>query len=735
MNQDDWKRLFELLDTFVDISPDRREAWLDKLQGEDRKLRDPLRKLIAQGPQMAAEGFLVKPAAKVVVTDETAPPLEPPPARPAAREPAATSMVARELSEHLGRFIGGVTDAEGLREAFRGYVQRNSKERDNVARWLQQSVASGRLPESIERSLRDILDETNLPGEARPAQPAAPADLPTHPPAASGDPSLLETPTISRFDVTGGPRYVERLSESAWEPPPQSSWQAAPPESARRAQPERAPQASLQPQRPQSPRGYSELPVSLAADDDVPPPRVGMVLGGHFKLVEELGAGGMGHVFKAEDRWAVEAKDRNPYVAVKVLNEEFKKHPDANIALQREVKRAHTLAHQNVIDVYQFERDGPYSYMTMEYLQGQPLDRLIATEFVGGISYERAWPIVQGICAALEYGHTKVYENKKGIVHSDLKPGNVFICKDGGVKLLDFGISRPMAASDADTMTDVTQFDPGEKLRALTLAYASLEMIQGKPPAPSDDIYALGCITYELLAGRHPFLNAEGRKSSAVDAMTAKLVPKRIESLNRTRWEALKRTLAFRREDRTASVAEFVRAFEPKSFVRQHAPAIAAATFATVAGVVAISAYYYRAYVEQSVGPLEMASRDVKLTPEQRQQINDYLGQARDNLSEAKASLPADDLSYILSTGANNVYEILRAALQIQPNNPEALAMRARIADLYAEKARQLVSANMLPQAMELVANGLKVKPSDRDLVLLQREICARDNNACTSMP
>jgi serine/threonine protein kinase len=262
-------------------------------------------------------------------------------------------------------------------------------------------------------------------------------------------------------------------------------------------------------------------------------------------------------------------------------------------------------------------------------------------------------------------------------------------------------------------------------------------MIQGKPPSPSDDIYALGCIVYELLSGHHPYLNVNGRKVSALDALgPPPKTPRRIESLNRQRWEALRRTLQLKREARTVAVVDFLHAFEPKSFLRRNAATIAASALVTVAGSVALGAHYYRGYIEQTVAPLELARRKgPPLTAQQRQQIADYLAHAQEDLNDANVSLSADDLSYILSDGANNVDEILKAALRIDPNNARALTMKAQIADLYARKTRELIAASSLPRAMQLVNSGLKVKPSDRELVRLQREICARDNNACMGAP
>src|SRR5262249_9658211 len=139
------------------------------------------------------------------------------------------------------------------------------------------------------------------------------------------------------------------------------------------------------------------------------------VIKGRYTLIEELGQGGMGRVFKARDERRVEAEDRHPYVALKVLSEDFKEHPDAFIALQREGKRAQELAHPNVITVHDFDRDGPLVFMTMEYLQGKALDAHLKSDFAAGLTVAAAWPIIKGIGAALEYGHSKK------IVHCDMK--------------------------------------------------------------------------------------------------------------------------------------------------------------------------------------------------------------------------------------------------------------------------------------------------------------------------
>jgi hypothetical protein len=159
--------------------------------------------------------------------------------------------------------------------------------------------------------------------------------------------------------------------------------------------------------------------------------KAGSLVGGRYELIKQLGGGGMGKVFKARDRLREEAQDRHPFVALKILSDEFKDHPDSMIALQREARRAQTLAHPNVITVHEFFRDGPHLYITMELLEGRPLDELLKTDYWGGLPFDQAWPIVDGLCRALQYGH------KKGIVHSDIKPANISDPECAGVRTDD----------------------------------------------------------------------------------------------------------------------------------------------------------------------------------------------------------------------------------------------------------------------------------------------------------
>ena len=273
----------------------------------------------------------------------------------------------------------------------------------------------------------------------------------------------------------------------------------------------------------------------------------GDLLRGRFELISKLGEGGMGAVWKGKDKLKEEARDRNPFVAIKLLQGDFKSHPEAFIALQRETAKQQRLAHPNIATVFDFDRDDATStvFMTMEVLEGQPLDAFIRKIPADGLSEEEAMPLVAQLCAGLSYAH------KAGLVHSDLKPGNCFLTKDGSIKLLDFGIARA-SKTKADAEGETTLFDPGQ-LGALTPTYATIEMFEGEDPDQRDDIYALAIMTYQLLTGKHPY-----GKKSAPKARELGLLPEPVPKLGKRQNKGLLRGLALLRDDRSASVEEFL---------------------------------------------------------------------------------------------------------------------------------------------------------------------------------
>jgi serine/threonine protein kinase len=270
----------------------------------------------------------------------------------------------------------------------------------------------------------------------------------------------------------------------------------------------------------------------------------GVTLKDRFVLLEKLGQGGMGVVFKAKDLLKVEAKDKDPYVAIKVLTDAFKKYSGSFIALQREASKAQRLAHPNIATVYDFDRDGNTVFMTMEYLQGKPLNLLIKEINKKPLKLDHALHIIDELCSGLAYAHEKF------LIHSDFKPGNCFLLNDGHVKLLDFGIAR--ASTQTDEERENTMFDPA-KLSAVTPAYATPEMFAGMNPDPRDDIYGLACVAYQLLAGgKHPYNKVASPKIKELG-----IKPKPIKGLNRRQQKTLMKALTVVREDRIEEVDKF----------------------------------------------------------------------------------------------------------------------------------------------------------------------------------
>lgn len=272
------------------------------------------------------------------------------------------------------------------------------------------------------------------------------------------------------------------------------------------------------------------------------------VLKQRFVLEELIGSGGMGSVFRAKDLRKVEARGTQPYVAVKILNNDFRHHPEAFIALEREASKSQGLRHSNIVSIFDFDKDEDVPFITMELLEGEELADLLKA-YPSGLPEELAWKIIEGMVLGLKHAH------EEEVVHADFKPGNIFITQKKVAKILDFGIARAMRMNSGSEDTD---FDPA-RLAALTPAYASREMLNGDNPEPRDDIFSLGIVIYMVLTGHHPY----GRVP-ANEAAREGLKPERIKSLSRRRWRILEKALQLNRQDRPADVQEvFAGLFAP----------------------------------------------------------------------------------------------------------------------------------------------------------------------------
>jgi eukaryotic-like serine/threonine-protein kinase len=257
----------------------------------------------------------------------------------------------------------------------------------------------------------------------------------------------------------------------------------------------------------------------------------GQLLGGRYRIERELGEGGMGVVYLVADQQVPGER-----FAIKVLKEEL--HPAALSLLREEVRKTRGLSHPNIVDVHSVNVDGQRLYVLMECLEGKSLDTLLNEDFGRGMPWSRAWPIVEDVGAALRNAH------ERNVIHSDLKPANVFVTTSGRTKLLDFGIAR---------ISRGPLLGARSRPQALTPGYASCEMLEGKEADRRDDIYSFACVIYEMLSGERPF-----REPTALDARRADARVRPLEGLSRAQNSALAQALAFGREGRTSSVEQLL---------------------------------------------------------------------------------------------------------------------------------------------------------------------------------
>lgn len=383
------------------------------------------------------------------------------------------------------------------------------------------------------------------------------------------------------------------------------------------------------------------------------PPRTGSLLKDRFVLLEQIGFGGMGLVYRAKDLRQEEAQARNPFVALKVLSPEFAQDSRMMIALQREAQKAQTLAHPNVVTVYDFDREDDSVFLTMELLEGQTLAELVRAN-PAGLPREQAHKIIRGMCLGLAYAHNKE------IVHSDFKTGNVFYTHNTETRILDFGIARAVPHAGARDSSDQTTFDVAA-LGGVTPAYASPQQLAGHELTPRDDVFALAIVSHELLTGVHPF-----DRIPADEARAQGKALKRHKSLSSRQWRALRRGLAFDEAARPEDAAAFLQLLEGVSPVKKIAAVALVALSITVGYVV------YERTSEVLESRPTVAFEDLPQT--EQQTINQFL-------SEGGVAEKYNDVGSALD-------RYLRAYKQ-HPRNARAVAGLDRVIDSIRAQAAQ----------------------------------------------
>jgi len=212
---------------------------------------------------------------------------------------------------------------------------------------------------------------------------------------------------------------------------------------------------------------------------------------GHYEILEPLGAGAMGEVYRARD----ERLDRE--VAVKVLPADVAGDPHRLARLEREAKALARLSHPNILTIHDFGRDGEVTFAVTELLEGETLQQRVGE---GALAWRRAVEIGAAIADGLAAAHAEK------VVHRDLKPENVFLTSDGRVKVLDFGLAKVQeeALAEVETQTSESPLTIAGTILG-TVGYMAPEQVRGEPADERSDIFAFGCVLYELLSGRRAF--------------------------------------------------------------------------------------------------------------------------------------------------------------------------------------------------------------------------------------
>jgi tetratricopeptide (TPR) repeat protein len=251
-----------------------------------------------------------------------------------------------------------------------------------------------------------------------------------------------------------------------------------------------------------------------------------------YELLEELGRGAMGIVYKAKD------KELDEIVALKILPDSLSQSPEAIHRFRAEARSARRLAHPNIVRIHDIGEELGRKFISMEYIDGTDLKRHFKQS--GPLPVGEGVEIVKQICSALDYAHSM------NIVHRDIKPANIMLTKKLVVKVSDFGIAK-MLESTSETIAGAIIGTP---------IYMSPEQVQGHPVDNGADIYSLGVMMYELFSGRPPFTGGD------LAYQHVNVPPPPLTDIPQELVEIIMRCLAKKRADRWATAGEILRALE-----------------------------------------------------------------------------------------------------------------------------------------------------------------------------
>jgi serine/threonine-protein kinase len=398
------------------------------------------------------------------------------------------------------------------------------------------------------------------------------------------------------------------------------------------------------------------------------------LLGGRYALGEMIGTGGMADVFIGDDTRL------NRKVAIKVLRRDLARDPSFVARFRKEALAAGGLNHSGIVSVYDSGEENNSPYIVMELITGESLRQLLQK---GVIPQARALEIVEGILQALEYSH------KEGIVHRDIKPGNIMITDSGDIKVMDFGIARATDDIGA-TMTNTWNV-------VGTAQYLSPEQATGEMADGRSDLYSLGCLMYELLTGRPPFtgdtpVSIAYQHVSSPITPASQVKPGLSTDIDRMLEVVLSKDPNNRYQDATAMLADLQRVIkgEPvttkiqKVFPRRK---LISTLSAIIAGVVLVGAGVF--FSSESSAPLTVPNV-VGLTEAEARAL---LGNFNVNISTAPdPRIPIDRVASQIPLATTNAEKGSSVTLTIS-SGPGNTTVPTGLVGISLEAARNILTA------------------------------------------
>ncbi|XQW83490.1 serine/threonine-protein kinase [Thalassotalea piscium] len=441
---------------------------------------------------------------------------------------------------------------------------------------------------------------------------------------------------------------------------------------------------------------------------------IGKCLKNRYLIESQIGSGGMSDIYRAKDLNLESAGISEPYVAIKVLLPQFSSIPEAKQILVKEARKTQQLSHPNIIRVYDADSHENFHFIVMEWLDGETLDQVIKRSKPMGLPFKGANNLIQQIGEALTYAH------KIGIVHTDLKPSNIILTRQGDIKIFDFGVARALQLNlDKYAVQNNEHTSP---LSGFTPAYASYEQIKGEAPCAADDIFAFSCIIYELLSCKHPY------QRIAADKVDLKKTPlKKPNHLNWLLWPSLKKGLAIHKEQRSDSIHAITAKFSQKIW-----PQALTAVAASIIVITSVQLY------KSQQNEIDSLRNVIELNDTEQSKLNEYKNLSTPDLITQLDTIPTEQ--HLLKQGLlrehrQSIINIVEKRIANVPKDAQGIYKNYDEIDLIIKDALNIFPDSIRLNQLENEASASRLATidalSDRlNLLLLQARYDEKNDNS-----